>query len=122
MKSPTLPARTLQKKCNCGGNCKMRSFGEKVNSEAQLILFEARGCEPTGASWSSCVIAFNDNTAPLPAMLNQPDGRWWRIDASTADRRDIPDALLLAVANDPTCMAALRAGGHIWVREEVTNG
>jgi len=23
---------------------------------------------------------------------------------------------------DPMCMAALRAGGHIWVREEVTNG
>ena len=53
----------------------------------------------------------------LPILVDQPDGRWFRVHSSTADRDEIPDDLLLSVANDAVCMDALRAGGHVWVRE-----
>jgi hypothetical protein len=58
-----------------------------------------------------------ETEACLPVSFDGPDGRWWRIHSSTADRNEIPDDLFFAVANDSVCMAALRGGAHVWVKE-----
>jgi len=68
----------------------------------------------------NCFFAFYPEYAPvLPDLIDYPDGRWRRIHSSTVDRDDIPEDLILNVANDGLCMAALRAGAHIWAKESV---
>ncbi|WP_243363846.1 hypothetical protein [Fundidesulfovibrio terrae] len=73
---------------------------------------------PNKSQKANCYFAFYPNFAPvLPVLIDYPDGRWWRIHGSTVDRDDIPEELILNVANDILCMAALRAGAHIWAKE-----
>lgn len=73
---------------------------------------------PNEAHSPNCFFAFYPDHAPdLPVLIDYPDARWWRIHSSTVDRDDIPEELVLNVANDSLCMAALRAGAHIWAKE-----
>lgn len=60
---PDLSTGLPEKECSCGGTNKMRPSEEKVNQKEQLILVEARGRYPQGASWRVQAFASDLQTA-----------------------------------------------------------